>query len=309
MDSHPETSHWVAARLATLAPDWEPSLARGRSHLAAHDRAPRRAWRYGLATVAAALLITALAPSGRAMAQDLWYRLFVSRLAVVRLDLSQVPLDTDIRTTGAPQQADSIAEASRLAGYTVELPRSGTLPGVPVLSVLPPVEVHQRIQAQALRAALAELGVADIEVPARWEGLTVRATVGRTVVARFLGSGAAGRHPDDVTIVQTPPVRLDVPSGVALDRLAEAIFRVGGLSWSESRRLGEEYAAHPAWLFDVPENGPVTVETVPLAGGTAIVIADASDGLTTVWVTRPWRIYGVSSPSREKSLRVASTLR
>jgi hypothetical protein len=309
MDSHPETSHWVAARLATLAPDWEPSLARGRSHLAAHDPAPRRAWRYGLATAAAALLIAALAPSGRAMAQDLWYRLFVSRLAVVRLDLSKVPLDTDIRTTGAAQEADSIAEASRLAGYTVELPPSDALPGVPILSVLPPVEVRQRIQARALRAALAKLGADDIDVPAEWEGLTVHATVGRTVVARFLGSDAVGRHPDDVTIVQTPAVRLDVPAGVALDRLAEAIFRAGGLSWWEARQLGEEYAAHPAWLLDAPENSPVTVETVPLAGGTAIVIEDDSDGLTTVWVTRPWRIYGVSSPSREKSLRVASALR
>lgn len=309
MDSHPETSPWVAARLATLAPDWEPSLTRGRAHIAAHAPAPRRAWRYGLATAAAALLLVSLAPSGRALAQDLWYRLFVSRLAVVRLDLSRVPLDTDIRTTGAAQAADSIEEASRLAGYTVELPPSDRLPGIPVLSVLPPVEVRQRIQARALRAALAGLGADDVDVPAEWEGLTVHATVGRTVIARFLGSGAVGRHPDDVTIAQTPAVRLDVPAGVALDRLAEAIFRAGGLSWWEARQLGQEYAAHPAWLMDVPEGGPVTVETVPLPGGTAIVIEDASDGLTTVWVTRPWRIYGVSSPSREKSLRVAGALR
>jgi len=308
MDTHPESA-WIADRLAMSTPGWEPSLAQGRARIAAHAPAPRRAWRYGLATAAAAVLVAGLAPSGRALAQDLWYRLFVSRLAVVRLDLSQVPLDTDIRTTGAAQEAGSIAEASRLAGYTVELPPSDALTGVPILSVLPPVEVHQRIQAQALRAALAKLGADDIDVPAEWEGLTVRATVGRTVVARFLGSDAVGRHPNDVTIVQTPAVRLDVPAGVALDRLAEAIFRAGGLSWWEARQLGEEYAAHPAWLLDAPENSPVTVETVTLAGGTAIVIEDASDGLTTVWVTRPWRIYGVISPSREKSLRVASALR
>jgi hypothetical protein len=62
----------------------------------------------------------------------------------------------------------------------------------------------------------------------------------------------------------------------------------------------------------VPDDGAVTVETMPLAGGTAIVIEEAADGRgaeTTVFVSRPWRLYAVSSLSRETSLRVAAALR
>jgi hypothetical protein len=50
---------------------------------------------------------------------------------------------------------------------------------------------------------------------------------------------------------------------------------------------------------------------VPLAGGTAIVIEEPADGgraETTVLVSRPDRLYAVSSLSRETSLRVAETL-
>ena len=308
MDMHPERE-WIAARLDALTPAWEPDLVRGRARLAAQAPAPRRAWRYALATAAAAVVIAAIAPSGRALAQDLWYRWFVTRVAVVRVDLSKVPLDTSIRSDGAEQAADSIEEASRLAGYTVELPPADVLAGTPVLNVLHPVEVRQTIHTKALMDALASAGADDIEVPAEWDGITVRAILGRTVVARYLGATDVGRHPDDVTIIQTPAIRLEMPAGLELDRLAEAVFRAAGVPWAEARQLGEEYAANPAWLLDAPEKGPVTVETVPLAGGTAVVIEDANEGETMVLVSRPWRIYAVSSLSREKSLQVASALR
>jgi hypothetical protein len=313
MDMHPENA-WVAARLAALTPTWNPNPARGR---AAIDRATvprRRAPAYRLAPAAAGVLLAAvlLAPSGRAVAQELWYRLFVSRLQVVRLDLSRVPLDTKISTNGAEQSAASLEEASAIAGYTVELPSADALTGVPVLSVLQPVDLRQTIRRDALSAALAAAGADDIDVPAEWDGVTLRGTIGRTVVARYLGAMGTGRHPDDVTILQTPPIRLDLPPGFALDRFAEAVFRAGGLSWWEARTLGQEYAAHPAWLLDVPAGTAVTVETLPLAGGTAIVIEEAAEGRgaeTTVFLSRAWRLYAVSSLSRETSLRVAAALR
>jgi hypothetical protein len=170
----------------------------------------------------------------------------------------------------------------------------------------------QKVDTSRLAAALAAAGAADVDIDAEWHGVTLRAHIGRTVAARYPGSTTVGRRPDDVTILQTPPIRLDLPTGFPLDRFAEAIFRAGGLSWWEARTLGQEYAAHPAWLLDVPADKTVTVETVPLAGGTAVVIEEPADGggsETTVFVSRPWRLYAVSSLSREKSLRVAEALR
>jgi hypothetical protein len=312
MDMHPENA-WVAARLAALTPTWNPNPSRARAAIDGATAPRRHVPAYRLAAAAAGALLAAvlLAPSGRAVAQELWYRLFLSRLEVVRLDLSRVPLDTKISTNGAGQSAASVEEASAIAGYTVELPPAAVLPGEPVLSVLQPVDLRQTIRRDKLSAALAAAGADDVDVPAEWDGVTLRGTIGRTVVARYPGPTGTGRRPDDVTILQTPPIRLDLPPGFALDRFAEAIFRAGGLSWWEARTLGQEYAAHPAWLLDVPEDGAVTVETLPLAGGTAIVIEEAADGgaETTVFVSRPWRLYAVSSLSREKSLRVAEALR
>lgn len=307
---------WIAARLAVTEPRWEPDARRARAALDAAHRGRTHPHRRPVRLAAAATVVfvaaALLAPSGRAVAQELWYRLFVSRLEVVRLDLAKVPLETNISISGAEQSAASVEEASALAGYTVALPPAGVLAGVPVLSVLPPIALSQRIDAGRVSAALAAVGAHDVDVPAEWDGVTLRGTVGRTVAARYLGSTLVGRRPDDVTILQTPPIRLELPTGFPLDRFAEAIFRAGGLSWWDARTLGQEYAAHPAWLLDIPADKAVTVETVPLAGGTAIVIGEPADrGASewTVFVSRPWRLYAVSSLSRERSLRVAETLR
>ena len=306
---------WIAARLAATDPVWEPDARRARAALdaARHARSHRRRRPVRVAAAAAVFLVTAvvLAPAGRAVAQELWHRLFVSRVEVVRLDLSKVPLDTNISMTGAAQPASSVAEASALAGYRVHLPSADVLSQVPELHVLSPVALSQRIDQSRVAAALAAVGATDVDVPDEWDGVTLRATIGRTVAARYPGSTPAGGGLDEVTILQTPPIRLDLPPGFALDRFAEAIFRAGGLSWWEARTLGQEYAAQPAWLLDVPADKAVTVETVSLAGGTAIVIGEpVHDGgsETTVFVSRPWRLYAVSSLSRERSLRVAEML-
>jgi hypothetical protein len=315
MERTSEHDDWIAARLAVTEPPWEPGARRARAALDAARLGPTH--RYGrplrLAAAGAAALLAAIAvaPSGRAVAQELWYRLFVSRVEVVRLDLSKMPLDTNISMSGAEQSAASAAEASALAGYAVGLPPAGVLPGVPVLSVLPPMALSQKIDVSRLSAALAAAGAADVDVDADWHGVVLRAHIGRTVSARYPASTPAGSWSDEVTVLQTPPIRLDLPAGFPLDRFAEAIFRAGGLSWWEARALGQEYASHPAWLLDVPADTPVTVETVPIPGGTAVVIAEPADGgasETTVFVSRPDRLYAVSSLSRERSLRVAETL-
>ena len=120
MDMHPENA-WVAARLAALTPTWNPNPARAR---AAIDRATaprRRAPAYRLAAAAAGALLAAvlLAPSGRALAQELWYRLFVTRVSRWCGSICRGCRSTRaISTNGAGQSAASVAEASAIAGYT-----------------------------------------------------------------------------------------------------------------------------------------------------------------------------------------------
>jgi len=113
MDMHPENA-WVAARLAALTPTWNPDPVRARAAVDGAAPSRRRAPAYRFAAVAAVLVAVAcLAPTGRALAQELWYRLFVTRITVVRMDLSKIPLDTNVRLFGGPVGAGSVADSAR----------------------------------------------------------------------------------------------------------------------------------------------------------------------------------------------------
>jgi hypothetical protein len=302
MESNPDTL-WVAARLQTLAPGWTPDHDRARALVDARAAGPRRSGIYkSLATAAALLAITALAPAGRTLAQELWYRLFVTRVEVVRLDLSDVPLDTSIKTDGAPVPATDLQDAAAQAGFTPYLVSSDVMSQLPTLSVTGPMEILQTIHTSRLEAALAHVGASDLKVPAAWDGVTVRAFIGPLVVAEY---------PGHIEVVQTTPIRLELPGGFQLARFAEIIFRTGGLSWWEARKLGEEFAARPAWLLDVPADEPAAITTVPLPGGDGLLIEDVNDAgqaRATIVMSRPTRLYTVSSPSRDVTLRLASAL-
>ena len=303
MDMHPEHA-WIAARLAGLTPTWKPDFVRARAALDRTAAPRRRAPAYRLAAAAAALVAVAcLAPTGRALAQELWYRLFVTRVTVVRMDLSKIPLDTNVRMVGGPLDAGSVADVAARVGFTPELPPAGVVADAPRLSVVDRFELTQTIRTAAFEQALAKVGATDIEVPAAWDGVRLRGVIGPAVVATYAG---------DLEIVQTPPIRLEMPAGFPLARFAEAAFRTTGVSWWEARKLGEEYAARPAWLMDVPANELALVETIDMAAGRGVVVEEPEDGdggRTTVILSGPSRIYTISSPSRELSLRVAASLR
>jgi hypothetical protein len=299
MDRHPDT--WVAERLADLTPTWTPDLSRARRLV---EPTPRRARvPHGLAAATACVLAAAaLLPQGRVLAQELWYRLLVTRVAVVRLDLSRVPLDTSIRTDGLHQPVDDVDEAAARAGFRPSLPPDDLLAQRPALSVTGAIDITQRIQARALADALVQQGVTDLGVPDTWDGIALRGRIGPLVVAEY---------GEDVQIVQAPPIELDLPADFPLARFAEVVFRAGGLSWWEARRFGEEFAARPAWLLDIADDRQATIETIQLPGGEALLVEDADEGRTraTVIISRPARLYTVSSPSRALSLQVANSLR
>ena len=312
MDSHPDTPQWTAARLAAVAPTWEPSLGRGRTLVRPRAAARPRRVMYAAAFATAAVVVAFASPSGRALAQDLWYRFYASRIAVVRLDLSHNPLETSIRSNDTAVSVASVEQAAAAAGFTPHLPAVDDLPDPPVLSVVGQIEMQQTIRVERLSAALAAVGASDLVVPAEWEGVRLRADIGPIVSAKY----SIDRPVQATTsrILQMPAVRLEMPAGFPLARLAEIVFRSGGLSWWEARRLGEEYADNPAWLFDVPAEAPVTVEEVPLSRGTALLVHyldDDDDPASTrslVLLGRTSRLYGIVASNRELALRIADAL-
>ena len=269
MDMHPENA-WVAARLAALTPTWNPNPARARAAIDQCDRAaeacPRVSARGGSRGRRCSPPCCSRRPAARSRrSSGTASSCPVSQ--VVRLDLSRVPLDTQHQhqrrrsSRPRPSRRRPRSRASR-----VELPPAAVLPGAAGPEHLQPVDLKQTIRRDTLSAALAAAGADDIDVPAEWDGVTAARDIGRTVVARYLGPAGSGRRPDDVTILQTPPIRLEMPAGFPLDRFAEAVFRPAGSRGGRRERWARSTRRIRRGCWTCRTDGAVMVETMSSGG-------------------------------------------
>jgi hypothetical protein len=302
--------HWVADRLAAIEPQWGPNLARGRELLNARLAGRRHSWtwiawtRMAAAAAAAAMCVAVLAlPDTRALAQELWYRFVLNRVDVVRLDLSKLPLHLRVTTKGLEQSVQNVDEAQRKAGFKPYLPSLEVLGVNPGMTLTGPIVMEQTIHVREIESALAKVGASDVQVPAEWEGMQVRTEIGPLVVANY---------PDDVHIVQGLPIEFSISSGLVLEHFAEVAFRSIGVSLWEARAMAQKFAAHPAWLLDIPPDAVVNVQEVALRTGPALLIEDLDvkgvvKRATVTWSTSE-RMYSVSSRSRELSTKIADAL-
>jgi hypothetical protein len=303
-----ETNHenrWVANRLATIEPQWSPNLARGRELLDARIAGGRHSWTWMVAAAAtAAVCVAVLAfPATRAIAHELWYRFVLNRVDVVRLDLSKLQLHTQVTNNGLEQSVQNIDEAERKSGFRPYLPSPGVLYANPGITVTGPIAVEQTIHVRDLESALNKVGASDVQVPVEWEGVQLRTEIGPMVAANY---------PDNVHIVQARPIELSVPSGFALERFAEVAFRSIGVPVWEARAMAQKFAAHPAWLLDIPPDAVVNLQEVSLRAGPALLIEDFDEKGAVKWATvvrsTSERMYSVSSKNQELSIKIANAL-
>ncbi|HEU0139634.1 MAG TPA: hypothetical protein VFQ79_07990 [Bryobacteraceae bacterium] len=299
-----DNSRWVAERLLKVEPAWTPTVAQARVTLNRKLRPEpqRKAWIAASALAGLALAILAL-PQGRALAQELWFRLFLNRIDVVRVDLSDAPFDTDFTGSGGQRVVAGLSEAEAQAGFRPRLPVFDSWPGPPAISVIGPMTMRQTIRTSELRSALARIGASDVVVPDEWDQLTMRASMGPLVVADY---------PGEIQILQAKPVQLFLPTGFPLSQFAETAFRSLGLSWWEARALARRYVAQPSLLIGIPTDEAARIEEVSLRWGSGLLVEEFKDDGETERVTLVFGtkngIYAVMSPSREVCLRVADLL-
>ena len=297
-----QTNHeWVKEQLGTLQPTWTADPGWGLMKMEAKRARPRPArFRWVPVAVAAAMAVaTIMLPQGRALAQELWFRLLASRIDVVRLDLSDVPLETRVVSDGVEQRVATLQEAEQKAGFRPHLPAEG-LSGMTVTS---PISVTQTVRVAQLNAALDKAGASEARVPQEWDGMTLRAEISPMVLATYRG---------DVQIAQSKPMELYAPAGISLDRLAEAALRSVGLPWMEARAMGRRLASDPALLLGIPPDEAANVRQVTVRGHSGLLVEDLDeDGApqrVSVLFSGPERMYAVSSPSAESSLRIANSI-
>src|SRR6266567_3904271 len=184
-----ETNHedrWVANQLATIEPQWNPNLARGRELLDARLAGRRHSWTWMAAAATAAVCVAMLTlPGTRALAHELWYRFVLNRVDVVRLDLSKLPLHMQVTTNGLEQDVQNLDEAERKAGFRPYLPALGALYANPGIRVTGPLAVEQTIHVRDIESALGKVGASDVQVPAEWEGMLLHTEIGPMVEENY----------------------------------------------------------------------------------------------------------------------------
>lgn len=284
---------WVDERLDTLKTpeESEHDVIRARAKLRGRQSAPasrsRRTW---LLVAAAACLVLAALPWPRALAQQLWDRLVLGRIAIVQVDGEGVSEDIASVFTmdSGPFEQEPVtdaAEAEQIAGFRPLLPPDGILKGKPALSIVRHSALATRpLKTADIARALTSAGVSDIAVPKEWEGLTLTAEAGPVVVAEY----------DGVQIMQSAPFRMNVPPGFQFGRFMEMAFRVFGRPPHEAKTLGAKLEANPALVLHFPEREPV--RDVALRSGQGIIVGDlGSDDLICFFWNTPDRIYIVSA--------------
>lgn len=284
-----ETNHedsWVADRMEALEPQWRPNAAQARQALDARLRGrSRRSWIWVAASAAAVCIAAFAIPGSRAIAQQLWDRFVLNRVDIVRVDLSRLPLQTHITMNGLEEAVPNIDEAERKAGFRPYLPPPGVLSAEPELKVSGPMHVEQTIRARDLESP-------GVQVPAEWDGLRLHIDIGPIVSADY----------PDIRIDQGRPFEFSVPSGFDVARFAEVAFRSIGVSSWEAYALGQRFGAHPFWLLDIPPEKAVNIQELMLRNGPALAIDAAIIRATED------RMYYVSSPTREQSIKLAESL-
>jgi hypothetical protein len=296
---------WTAERLASTKPNWSPNLTRGRALLDARLHARNRLWGwFAVPAAATALCVLVLAiTSARSFAEDVWYRFVLDRVNVVRLDLSESPLNTHVVTNGLERSVQNLEEAQAQAGFSPRLPSPEALPGVPSITVTGPISVEQTIRVSDLESALARVGAFDVQVPDEWNGVQLQTEIGPIVTANY---------PGDIEIQEELPMQMAIPSGFPLRHFAKVFFESMGVPGWKADVMARQFADHPAWLLDIPPNAPVTLHELKFSDSPAFLTEEydpsgAFRRATVILCTRE-RIYSVSSPSVTLSTQIAKAL-
>jgi hypothetical protein len=299
-----DEARWVSERMADLDPAWKPDFARGRKLLDAGLVGQRRSWPWpALAATAAVCASVVALPQTRVLAQQLWAHYVLNRVDVVRIDFSDLPVRAQVRASGPPQGARDLNDAERKAGFRPALPEPGVLSANPSLTVIGTMTVEETIHVGEIQAALNQAGASDIQIPAAWEGIQLRANIGPIVNLVY---------PDEVGILEAKPIEISVPAGFPLQFFAEVAFRSIGRSGPEAKSLAQRFIANPAWMLGIPADEVANIEQVSLPNGAAMLIEDTNDdgsqGRVTVFRSTPERIYCVLANSRQLALRIAGAL-
>jgi hypothetical protein len=209
------------------------------------NRKYRAAWA-GLATIVVIALLFTLAPV-QAAASNFLGLFRVRKFAVVSINPAKLQgfnqvggqidklLSDDVTFIKQPKEPVTVttaAEASQQAGIQVRLPSA--LSGTPKLTVQDGVDVKLKVDLARVQAILDAAGRSDIRLPQALNGANVEFIVPPMVTAEY---GVCPRASNCIVLAQLASPSIDVPKGVNLAQVGEAMLQALGLSQAEAQHF------------------------------------------------------------------------
>lgn len=255
----------------------------------------RAAWA-GLAALVVVAALFTLAPVQAAASQFLglfrvrkFAAISVNPASLQNLDMVSGQIDrllsdevTFAQEPSDPVAVASAAEASQKANIPVRLPTA--LTSAPRLTVQGGVEATAKIDLARAQAILDAAGRSDIKLPASLDGANVEFAIPSMVTAEYdcgaavvvkptndLGGAPAARpaavSSKCVVFTQLASPSLDVPAGVDVNQLGEAMLQLFGLSAQDARHFARTIDWSSTLVIPVPSDAAtfrdVTVDGVP----------------------------------------------
>lgn len=274
-----------------------------------YKRISKPAWAM-IAIVAVLAISMAFAPV-RAIANSFLGLFRVQQIQVVQVNPGALPnqlgsssqleamfsQDVQVQDNGQPQDAASPAEASSLAGIAVRLPQG--MPDTPTLKVTPSGTATLKVNAEHMRALLAEIGRSDIKIPNAIDGaaITVQVPAGvqafygdcQTDLAKARQQGfdpdtqSMPRLPHCTTFVQMPSPTIQAPPGLDIQKIGEAYLQVLGMSQQEAEAFARTVDWTTTFVVPIPRYG-TTTQQVAVDGVTGSLIQQGTREYLLLWV-------------------------
>jgi hypothetical protein len=251
------------------------------NRIAANRRAQRVLAGVGVVIVLVGLF--SLAPV-RALARDFLGLFRVERFAVIPVDPERVEqiaqaLDKNmffgeeemVSEPGEMVMVETLDEAAALAGFMPSMPQGFGQPDT--ITVMDGMQVRFTPDVEVLQAVLETLGLDPALLPEDIDGQPFDVTI-PAGVTQYYNDG----DPDmqrDYTIVQVPSPTVEVPDGVDMQALGEAMLQVLGMSPQEAARLSASIDWTTTLVLPIPTN-VASVSEVDI-NGTNGLLFEAND--------------------------------
>ena len=302
-----------------------------------YKRIPRPVWATGL--VLGLLALALMFAPVRAFANNFLGLFRVQQIQVVQVNPGNLPQqlgssaqfetmfsrDIQFQDQGEAQEVASAVEAGSLAGISVRLPQE--IQGQPILSVQPGGSATATVNVAHVRALLAEIGRADVQIPEVLDGTAIHVQVPAGVLAKYgecefdaellrqegydPDDQSAPRLPNCTTLIQMPSPTISTPPGLDIQKIGEAYLQVMGMNQAEAEQFARTVDWTSTFVIPMPryaaEYKEVTVDGVP---GTLILNQEQGPAQYLLMWVKDGIVYALTGPGSENAaLSIASSLK